>query len=368
MGDVILVQFKPSSSALLKFEFCAFILSKQQMENSRIALFHSKEEFAGLILPAVASVLLGVWYIFGNSEAPRPGSLIYFLPAVLGNGHSCFTFLLLASLPEGRRITRSVLLQGWGKVALVSGFAAALLAYFVFLKDSDSDAVKVVQAMLVLLFSQHALGQMRGLSLLYNRRLKDTIALSEAETVRFNKLERLERKLHFGLLIAWLLVAGAQGHWPRVALYILTALLFLLVCAILAVSLLYPYARRSNKTFFLLRLFIFPLAAVVPAAGLIAFVVHGFEYNQFVLGIYRGSKTKLRPFAWAGTFTVLLVVFPLMHFLPDYFNQPGHPLLATFAVAANAVDYLHYYIDSVIFRFNDPRVRQAFASVSRSSM
>jgi len=143
------------------------------------------------------------------------------------------------------------------------------------------------------------------------------------------------------------------------------AYFFLSVSPILIIlsSMLHPHWRRSNRTLFLLRLMLFPLSFIFPLAGFAAVFVHGLEYEQFMYTVSKRAQEAPSRLVVGFIAIMLLVALPLIH-LPHLVPQLSASWIFVFAALALTVDHLHYYMDSVMFRFSDAVIHRNLAPVA----
>jgi hypothetical protein len=216
----------------------------------------------------------------------------------------------------------------------------------------------------------HATWQTYGLSLVYNREAKAHLPLTAEELEKFKTVEWWERlfsRIHSYLVpiivVFYAEILVSSWRWPTVAATSALVAIQIYLCR------LYPLAHRSNKTFYQLRLVLWPLALVSPMALMGIACTHGTEYWCVFEKMVRRSRIERPSFSvWMPTLYLSLLVGFLGVF-KDY-NSGGLPNLAhlwptlprdvrlVLASFSGTITLVHYFIDSRIFRFSDLNTRK----------
>lgn len=323
-------------------------------------LFSPFFERFNLIVPLVALLALGLNSIFGIHSAPASGTWPFLLAAVIGSGHTILTFLFLSAWPKGRDLAGYIIRRSRAGVI----FAGLIFFMIVFYFSSSSETldnsavIRALSVILLVLFAQHALGQIRGLSLLYNRKLLVRADELKIDREEFSRIEAWERRL-FGSLIFIIVCQALDDHfyfgrWDDIFI----VLSILNITAILLLSFLLPGSRHSNKSIFLMRLLLFPFAGIYPEAYFALFFVHGLEYELTIFKIL-GKETSSAPKVLLSlNLLILFIAFPFFHHALTFVPDAGQSWLLALPAFAKVVDYFHYYVDSVIFRFSDRGIKE----------
>ncbi len=332
----------------------------------RVSIFGPSNESISLALPLFFLAMLGIESTLGYSWTPEPKTVYFLFPAIFGSGHTIFTYILLLVLPEGREVFRGVLKRSWWQMFLGLGFLISLIIFYSLsaIKQADSDFyLRTAKFALLYIFGQHALGQIRGLSMLYNRAAEQRFGFSFAQRKWAATLERWERRIHYAILAFYLLILFSEfipdGRIVSVCLIFLLAL----PTAAVVLSMFYPYADQSNKTFFLLRLYLFAFGGLLPTAFFALFIMHGLEYEQLLFKMIGSSIRKLTAIKYFAICAILFGVSPFAHLAYIFNESLPRSLLIGCAIFSSVTDQFHYYVDALIFRFVDPEIRNNFGSL-----
>lgn len=322
----------------------------------RVGLFVGPAELISIALPLLFIVGSAVFLATGVDKSPAHNTMPYLILAIFGSGHTILTYVFLSLTQEGRQLSMDHYKQSKKLVALALTIAILLVLYFLFSKDRpDSILIQLGKVLLLGLFAQHALRQILGLSLLYNRRIE---VASESDRIRARALETTERRLFALMCVTWIVQIYAFTYANNRLLPYTTCVLTALVVWIWHVSRNYPHAHRSNKSLFLLRLCLFPLALHSPFALLGIFVVHGVEYYQLIFGMLRKSSAAGAWRIMGAAAIVSAVIYPAFHFAPIFESQFPASLIFALLATTGIIDHFHYFADGVIFRFSNPAVRR----------
>ena len=330
-------------------------------------IFSKMDETVNLLLPFfVAVFIVSLIFTFGGSlghllETDHLLDWIFFFSSIffLGVIHNVFTLFLIFYLPEIRGMTEGKMrAEGPMFIYQILGifFASMPIFYFGFL-TAPPIAQKLVGTGFAVLAYHHSLKQIYGLSLMYDRGLKKTYQRTE---------RNLYRAQVFVLAVSLLLLIFV----PKVCSTAFVRLAFagaLLFCplAIIWISLQQPQARRSNRTLYLSRLVVLPLAVVWPIMAMGGAYTHGIEYLFVVRHMSRVSKFKMN--LAASVFLVLSSLLVAALILPNPIRglrwvvtankNWSKVILDVLASLSLSITILHYYLDRVYFRMTDPFVR-----------
>lgn len=289
----------------------------------------------------------------------------------LDTTHTGFTFVLLALLPEGRRFVRDSVrpLRSWVVLALL-----LLLIFPLFLGAQrgmiamDADWGAYALWAVLGLWLQHSIAQIFGMSLLYSRQSLDHARLEKSRRQSYEALLRQERAA-FNLLIALAWVAPGimvvRHDWQSNLFGAHLAVSGAVIGWVLLLGWRMHRLIASNKFAFLLRLGpgLFFRVDIVIAVGTVA--THAFEYLLIVHKMFRRSSVSQtrRSFVIAGGFA--FVAYPTVRYVLMNLPAPHTALMLLAMSAGRALDFLHFFVDGVIFRFKDRPARQHIAPLLR---
>lgn len=279
--------------------------------------------------------------------------------------HTAVTLILLFGLPEmylwrrdkfanTRWSNQTIVLLGFSII-----FVMAILQTTSF---KDQFFVEKIFYLLVYLRSIHVTAQFRGLSSLYNQRAKANLVFSPMELKKFQRHERIEKALFQTLQLCAVIISFSLVIPYQVDRWFLY-LGLTVASGILINGLLFPKASLSNKSIFQLRVFFVPLllTGFLPFYWILA-VVHGTEYMLLSFGMLKRSQA---PFAKSlprvlGIYTVFLAV-AAVGFMPVHFQQISWMIFDAHFITGLlwvqfVIEFGHYFIDALIFRFRDPSV------------
>jgi hypothetical protein len=341
------------------------------MRPPKATLFHPVAERINLGLP----MIFGVAFLIATSLHYRPTtSDDYLLQNAVGffflnTTHVSFTFLMFLLLPEARQLLKESIQRRRAWPYLVVTFTIALLLYNLAIGYKYFAIYPPLNKFIVLalfgLANHHMVAQIYGLSMLYNGVSEPLPSTTAATLVRLGRLKALERGLFRVLLPTVLVVPFVFGmHIPHVytgALYFFhRALIF----GILGTSWFIGRICPSGKFIYLTRLLIW---AFVPYlfSDLIMRSLHGVEYlfitDKMITSSTRTKSRRRTASFWLGS----IIGYPFLFYVSLHYWQwlPDGGVLSLsvlpilFALLP-FLQYVHYYLDSVLFRFKDSNVRR----------
>jgi hypothetical protein len=364
----------------------------------KLRFLDQRDERLMLGVPWIAALVAAIVWLGSriNVSWSRDNDLVLLVTSLLflDGLHVTFTFIAVLGLSELRDWARpdeaaanspasrlAAASRGfWGRVFFVG---VALAAVFYFIRFSPWSRTLPAFAAIFLLFealgpSQHTLAQMRGISFCFHSSLRKAAPFSAEELKSALQVERWEKNLFRVLLAAdvlsaipnILIRAGYAG--PRAHPLMLQAVrgacvsvMALAVAGILYNGALYPRQGLTNKMAYLLRTVLYPLRIFVLPAHLVVRACHGTEYLVIVRQLIRNSnatETTRRRMRWAtiGVSILYGAIFALTFpFIIRYWARWREPQgLVVYAMMATLViRYLHYYMDAVLYRMNDAKVR-----------
>ena len=301
--------------------------------------------------------------------------------------HVCFTFMLIACLPELRAWSTHAdnkPTQGWDRgwsfwkrMGLIAA-GLATVVYFVRVSPTSSALRGMATIWLFLELvgpSQHTAAQMRGISFVYNSTIRKAYSFTLDEQRRAVAAEKLERLLFKSLILGdifyWipqifrpdrLFVPGTL--WIQ---YLGGAMVGGSAIGLVLNSFRYPRQGETDKTFFLTRVFLFPFKILTPVGGLAIRATHGSEYllifRRIVQSSSIGEKRQKRVY-W---YTAAVSFFYGLIFLsiwPGALTRitgmaPSRNLVAAGLFITFVVRFTHYYMDAIVFKMSDPLTRNA---------
>ena len=288
----------------------------------------------------------------------------------LNASHVILTLFLIASLPEARRLIAESWRRraNWIYISLLSVVVLPIIKYADFITHFGRWQNFLVFAIPNIFLYRHAIKQTYGLSLLYNARADTN--LSNAGRLKTYELEEQERKF-FKAIIFFTVLQSMYRLMPIPAHgYLKTTLsvfTFLPAIMIFWNGLKYEGPLWSNKKTFLARIFLYPLSGFSFLLGFALGAVHGMEYFfltiKIVLRSHQRNKALLLTIALA---LVIAIVAPQMIYkapkFAGYFwsHAKDWPLAANGTIVALffTLDFLHFYLDGILFRMSDPLTRE----------
>lgn len=345
-------------------------------------LFSKTYEQINLTLPFVFLAVVAVDIVAHLPAEPRTLQLGRFLTSslLLNNLHVYMTFAFLLMVPEFSLWRTQNRQRGKWRTIGISVLVflcapAAIIALNMF---------KVPQAIQLALLSAlifpnifHALQQVKGLSLLYNRIAQDGIAdFQTKEKIKLSELR--ERRLfsifaftYFLYIIAGEITPANQSIsvlWRDVLLKTSMYAFIASVFAILVNGLTVIRTCGINKFIFNLRILLFAAVPFSNWAGIGLASIHGIEYAGVYQLVARKSQignSARRRLYWLtlgmmGAGLLMLMARPRdgIYFLfsNSYENVPQW--IKVVGLVSLGLTYVHYYVDGVIFRMSTPEVRK----------
>lgn len=278
--------------------------------------------------------------------------------------HVILTFVGLAALPEMRKWLRHQLSL---PRFFFFGSVVAIVLYIGAVRFVNIDKATVSGELLIgiyaLLVSMHNISQTKGLSLLYNRLVKPSLTAEEAQKAK--RIETFERIGFNAMLVfnfAYILIRWLRPEYWKSDVFASFAFgIGLMAIVVISNSIRYPKAFRSNKVYFLSSTLIYAFIPVLPLASLMNRALHGCEYIFLADRMVDNSKVK-----WSRA-TLALTIVPLFlfailysfdwRFIPQVAQLIPRNWITPIISVVIWFEYLHYYLDGVMFRFSDPVVR-----------
>ena len=342
----------------------------------RVFIFAPTQEWTNLLIPLAFVAMI---FFFERQEVPSSLSLWFpFIGAVFGLNiiHNAFT-LLLFDFPEIKKwMNENRAYSRFDQPKFLLLTCLAIFIFFQIFMFSIEGAFstwpiywKVGFGIMAYFQTAHALWQNHGLSVLYNHAHLQQNIVNENDLKKYRRIERVEKYFFrtfcylFPLTAAFYsgLMAGGWANFLMILTGIACLGLFLLTC-------LYPKVARSNKIFYQLRLFMYPLTFHHPLSFVGLHFMHGYEYwgvysKMFTnSAIERSLKTAMR--VMIITFLVFLLI-PFRTYIAEqipFFKNLFSPfprfLLTELAAFSFSLTFIHYFLDSRLYHFSDPNNRQ----------
>lgn len=351
---------------------------------SHARIFNSRDENLNLQLSFFFLALFG-WelisrYNFNPFEINVGTSIAKIL--LLNQGHIAFTFLLFLYSPNVRswysQKKQTEKSFQWRALAVFALSFCILYYWLRFIRTSMELKFMYypMAAGIVAIGLHHKATQCFGLSLLYNRQVEKLVTISTDEQKKIRYLENWERWLLRAMIVFVCAAAFCKFTFPdeRIAVSILSMLSFVATAALTYVVWKYPFGKQSNKRQFCLRYLFFPFAivSVIPLIALSA--LHGIEYLFVTKKMQQASAHKTK----TKDHVVMIAIVMLFTFiaLPDYqtlgwWMRPqllAHTaLLDVLMIVSASCGFLHFHMDSLMFKMRDPISRQYLAPLLTKS-
>lgn len=214
----------------------------------------------------------------------------------------------------------------------------------------------------------HATRQTQGLSLLYNRKLLDQLQHKNVWSTLVSKSIKLE-KMATGVNIIGFYFTGVGLLEPKYRFYIDKNFLSFtgsgLIC--LSIFLLVFSIVRIKKSQFVYPKLVFHLRTLARASVLfskfgifLGAAIHGSEYLMLQLSLEKRMSRKIVMGIWMVSIPLFILKaifdFPQLGFDLLGFSRSNVSIQVLAAIGAS-LPYVHYYMDSVLFKMSDPVVR-----------
>lgn len=283
--------------------------------------------------------------------------------------HTLFTLVMLATLPEFKTWLRSkptsLPVTNLVRILVVSLLILSIGATIHLGPGVKAEWVLYGWIAMVILRSQHILGQCRGVVALYNSRLGGATRSNGTSTL--SQVMRWER-WGFRFILVDLAVMAVMRAFKVGDVWIWFAVIcgLIVASAMIAVTIWRRQEQGFNKTVYMLRLLLFPLALVNFAVNTIKQSLHGFEYLLILIQLRRrsgqtGSTWGL--FAILALTSAFSIMFLSHAVFPSFFRDWNPRALALLLTFSFWNEYGHYYLDSVLFRFRDPNVKDTIGAL-----
>jgi hypothetical protein len=327
--------------------------------------------FSGLALLVVSLVDIA----FHKRWIRTEGDILFFLGILFFNGlHVMSTFVNCAIIPEYRTVFKNRFKPAhFLPIVFLIGIIFFINNHHL---TENSTFYFLFAHFIILAPLWHALRQTQGLSLLYNQNylLRSTPEARERHVENQTLSTRLEKSAVFIFILAFYSAGLRHLSLPfrfnlddESLFYVSVTFAAIGVFILLAsIALLKRAEIIGPKLIFHTRTF---ARLLFPFTGLTAFVgqaVHGSEYLLMQLHIERNLARKVVVAIWAISIPLFTLKFgcdsPQMTLAQLGFKHRAFwiPKLATLGVTFT---YVHYYMDSVIFKMSDPLCKQEIGAL-----
>ncbi len=337
--------------------------------------FNKSLEFLNQALPVFFLIgsLFEIYYVFSFSIEQKKTFNFFAQIVFLNVIHVSFTYFFLLVVPEFRDYVsqKSIelnysLKKHWLKFFVYTWIIFSLLSAlpFIFPSLKKYEFILFLPHIPILLGSgYHIIRQSVGISIMYFLNLKG------GDTKTKMSIIKLEKNF-IGILVAIIVLHIIIQIALPISLknYAIGMMIFVLTCYISFV--LFKIYRFSFEVFkvrflFYARYLFFPLAPLSIFSTLGRASIHGVEYLMILEKVVNAKEKKKWRLNWlffvAVLFYAAVVFYGLKNNAIDLFMDVLHPeSVQQLLIGAliNSITFLHFYIDSFIYKFNDPLVQK----------
>jgi hypothetical protein len=285
--------------------------------------------------------------------------------------HTILTWFGIFALPEGREWARrnwesnatQFRIRRWLMISILFGLGWYFLAHDVF--ESVSMEMKLVFSLaLFVLSGVHNVGQTKGLALLQTHRLGVRDVNAKWERNILNVLVLVVFLGSARIFMPPVFKQHIPAWWDFAAVFIGCVL----VVALIVVTFRFERHIRSKKFWFASTAIYHPLLLISPPAFVFQRALHGVEYLFLSLRIAHNSRVEWR--SLHGVVLVALLLLTAATKIVVLRSLVGMDLIQKEYVSSLMavglwIEYTHYYLDSVLFRFKDPIVQEVIGPLLR---
>ena len=338
--------------------------------NNVVRIFPPKQEIGFLYFPLLFLPFFFYLIHFGPAEFWDHATIgwAYFITSFffLNSIHILFTFEMLLSLDEFREFRkendRRMPISFFGECAVV--FCLCSLCFYKYF-HMLGPVITLIIYNVVSVF--HSFRQMVGLGVVYDQLLVKKYPKLRQRLELARRKEKAGQNAYLILLFlhSALLISGLHyGPKMKVATFFMGVAFCLYVYAI---TLQTHKFSQSNKSLYLLRIFLFPLSFVYLPCSILVAAFHGIEYLYVYKKLKLNSKTPPRKgmalFAFwpvLAIFTVMIIFRPIgtgLGWLMDSDWYNASTLIRVSNTIFGALLFLHYYVDSRVYNMKTSAVR-----------
>lgn len=345
---------------------------------SRVSIFEDRIELINLVLPFILCLcavidILGITS-FSNGSTSMVWRGIVFFNAL----HLLTSFYVIHKLPSFEQGVRAQfsgqLFPFYLRIAAIFTVSILLLTKGNLFFNFDSRLSQTFLSLCYPICSMlHSIGQIRGLSLLYDHQDKEKKPFKK---IQFSLSREWWSKISFAILflgVASLFVSKEVGrNFPqlRETMQLLknigVPLLVLLVVGMIASCFLKSgnadVSKKSNKWIYKLRLLYFPFLPFSHPMLFFWGCCHGVENMCVMQNIDRNSSPNTKFFIGLS---VLFFLFTLIYFIAHLpiqiqrnLGTPEYSEVLSYEVIVTALAFCHFYTDGVIYRMRNAVVRE----------
>jgi|GEM_PF-4331890 len=333
------------------------------MQSTQLFSKRLEKTYLFVILPAFFLVWLAVIFGFIRPLTFNEKWDFFFAKYVALNfTHTLMSFVIILLMPEGRawfkedfKTKRRYLFVGVAILILIGGILKAIHG-----SRAAGPGKFLIKFISILLFSVHTVEQTKGLALLYNR--KDELRLPSDEKAKLLRLEKIERIL-FSILVKAVFLQFILASMRLTSFEVnvaATCVFSTLVFAIIGIAIQQTKITRSNKSWFVTSLLFLAALPISTTATLLYRSLHGIEFGFLTHKIWSRSRIAQMTML-AYVVAAAAIIFSVGNMYERSFlssSYLGHSAIQTLIVINFFIEYMHYFIDSRIFRFRDPLVRK----------
>ncbi len=334
---------------------------------SRVYIFEPLHE--KIYLLCLALIFIAISVIASGVVSPPSWENIWVRSVVslvfFNSLHTALTFIGIALVPELRAWLREQLRP---KRVLVFGVIVAAVMMTSYFVASTHNGVRYLVPfstfIFVLLSSLHNVSQTKGIALLYNREIRKI--LDEDEKRVQSHVEKVERLLFNTLVVALvvgtLYVAFLRRKSDLNLKYALSAFALAAALGLVVNCMRYPKVGRSFKVPFTATAILHALILAAPFVLVFQRALHGLEYVFLAQKMSKRTRAQWTigivsfVFTLFGIFLVIRILVGPGRYGKTYFGLSDDVMIVLLTLAY-WVEYLHYYIDSIMFRMKDSSVR-----------
>lgn len=348
---------------------------------NRISIFKPRIEQALLWYPIICMFFVPIefltgFYLVGDSY--RVGRFLADA-VLLGTIHSVLSYIMMIFLPECRAWMRASFgngsyLRAWLRIGFVAAIIFAM--FYTVLRTQAPAWIKGIYVFTIYVFGvRHWVRQTQGFTSLYNYHIQQLPSAGPQEKAQIQRIQAREKNLFTVVTYATIAVnlctydnelgaAALLGPEVRPWFFIIAmgAAILLLRSAFKT-----PMAEMSNKVLYAIRILIIPFHSLSLVANFAMRSTHGMEFLATYLKMTENSKFPKSKLRWYFLASVAFVVFagfctamkrPILGGILREDPSVNQFLLSLIMSLDLTFTYFHYYADAIMFRFQDPNVRE----------
>lgn len=298
---------------------------------------------------------------------------------LLGTIHSVLSYVMMIFLPECRAWMRASFgngsyLRAWLRIGVVAAIIFAM--FYTVLRTQAPAWIKGIYVFSIYVFGvRHWVRQTQGFTSLYNYHLQQLPSIVPQDKAKIQSIQVREKNLFTVVTYATIAVnlctydnelGSAALLGPEVRPW------FFIVAMAAAILLLRsafktPMVEMSNKVLYAIRILIIPFHSLSLVANFAMRSTHGMEFLATYLKMTENSKFPRSKLRWYFLASVAFVVFagfctamkrPILGGILREDPSVNQFLLSLIMSLDLTFTYFHYYADAIMFKFQDPNVRE----------